>query len=127
MKLKKLTATLIALGIAAPAWAADFTIKNFRIEGEQHTSEATVRSLLPVKEGDTYTDAIGEDIIRRLHASGFYENALLEQNGNMLIITVKERPIVSELTVKGAKVLPTDAIVKQMSTVRASNAGSALR
>ena len=63
MKLKKLTATLIALGIAAPAWAADFTIKNFRIEGEQHTSEATVRSLLPVKEGDTYTDAIGEDII----------------------------------------------------------------
>lgn len=124
MKLKKLTATLIALGIAAPAWAADFTIKNFRIEGEQHTSEATVRSLLPVKEGDTYTDAVGEDIIRRLHASGFYENALLEQNGNMLIITVKERPIVSELTVKGAKVLPTDVIVKQMSTVRASNAGS---
>ena len=43
MKLKKLTATLVALGIAAPAWAADFTIKNFRIEGEQHTSEATVR------------------------------------------------------------------------------------
>ena len=80
MKIKTLTATLIALGIATPAWAADFTIKNFRIEGEQHTSEATVRSLLPVKEGDTYTDAVGEDIIRRLHASGFYENALLEQN-----------------------------------------------
>ena len=48
MKLKHLTATLIALGIAAPAWAADFTIKNFRIEGEQHTSEATVRSLMPL-------------------------------------------------------------------------------
>ena len=62
MKLKHLTATLIALGIAAPAWAADFTIKNFRIEGEQHTSEATVRSLLPVKEGDTYTDAVGEEV-----------------------------------------------------------------
>ena len=31
MKLKKLTATLVALGIAAPAWAADFTIKNIGI------------------------------------------------------------------------------------------------
>ena len=99
MRLNKITATLLALGLALPAWA-DFRISGFRIEGEQHTSEATVRSLLPVKVGDTYTEQTGEDIIRRLHASGFYENVLLEQNGDMLIITVKERPIISSIMIK---------------------------
>ncbi len=122
MRLNKITATLLALGLALPAWA-DFRISGFRIEGEQHTSEATVRSLLPVKVGDTYTEQTGEDIIRRLHASGFYENVLLEQNGDMLIITVKERPIISSINVKGAKVLPNDAILKQFAGVRGSNSG----
>ena len=72
MKINKLTATLITLRMMSPAWAGNFTIGDFRIEGEQHTSEATVRSLLPVKVGDTFTDSVGENIIRSLYASGFY-------------------------------------------------------
>lgn len=119
MNLKKIPLALIAMGSAiTPAYAENFRIDSVRIEGEQHTSEATVRSLLPVKEGDAYTDETGETIIRNLHASGFYENVLLEQNGNMLIITVKERPIISDITIDGAKTLPPDAILKQFSSMR---------
>ena len=121
MKLNKITAvTLFALGLSSHTWADTFTINNFRVEGEQYTSEATVRSLLPVKEGEQFTDDVGERIIRSLHASGFYENVLLEQNGNQLIITVKERPIISDLVIKGTKVLPNQAIVKQMSSMKAT-------
>ena len=123
MKLNKLVATLIAVGMASPVWA-DFTVSDFRVEGEQHTSEATVRSLLPIKVGDIYTETVGENIIRSLYASGFYENVMLEQNGEQLIITVKERPIISDLTIRGAKVLPNDAILKQMSQVRGSSTAS---
>ena len=123
MKLNKITATLLALGLAGPVWA-DFKIADFRVEGEQHTTETTVRSLLPVKVGDTYSEQTGEEIIRALYASGFYENVLLEQNGNMLIITVKERPIISDITVTGAKVLQNDNILKQMSGVRGSVSGN---
>lgn len=124
MKLNKITAILFALGLTTPAWAAEFIISDFRVEGEQHTSENTVRSLLPIKVGDTFTDEAGENIIRNLYASGFYENVLLEQNGNQLIITVKERPIISDLVIKGAKALPSDMILKQMSLMRSSSAMS---
>lgn len=124
MKLNKLTLSMIALGMISPTWAADFHIEQIRIEGEQHTSEATVRSLLPIKEGEQFTDAKGEQIIQNLHASGFYENVLLEENGNMLIVTVQERPIISDLTVKGAKVISNDTILKQMSSVRGSGVSS---
>lgn len=118
MDFKKITASLIALGVITPAFAENFRINDFRIEGEQHTSEATVRSFLPVKEGDTFTEQEGENIIRSLHSSGFYENVLLEQNGNTLIITVSERPVISSVTIEGAKVLPNDAILKQMATMK---------
>lgn len=120
---KKIPLALLALGgMMAPAYAAEFQINEFRIEGEQHTSEATVLALLPVKVGDQYTDEMGENIIRQLHASGFYENVMLEQNNNMLIITVKERPIISDVVIKGAKTLQNDAILKQISTMRGRTA-----
>lgn len=121
MILKKITLTLIALGLISPALANGFQVSEFRIEGEQHTSEETVRSLLPIKVGDNYSEQMGENIIRDLYASGFYENVTLEQNGNMLIITVKERPVISNITINGTKVLQNDMIVKQMANIRGSN------
>ena len=123
MNLKKITLTLIAIGLISPALADNFKISELRIEGEQHTSEATVRSLLPFKMGEEYSEALGESIIRSLYASGFYENVSLEQNGNMLIITVKERPVISNVTVKGAKVLPNDAVLKNLSQMRGDTNG----
>lgn len=121
MKLKQLTLSLLALGLSSPIFAADFAIDSIRIEGEQHTSENTVRALLPVKEGDYFTNEVGENIIRQLYASGFYENILLEENGKMLIVTVKERPIVSDLTIKGAKIISNDQILKQISATRVAS------
>ena len=48
MKFKQLTIALMAMGLAAPIWAADFTISDFRVEGEHLTSEACVLRMLPV-------------------------------------------------------------------------------
>lgn len=124
MKLTQLTLSLLALGLSIPAVAADFSIDSIRVEGEQHTSESTVRALLPVKEGDHFNDEVGEKIVRKLYASGFYENILLEENGNMLIVTVKERPIVSDLTIKGAKIISNDQILKQISATRTTGSVS---
>ena len=73
MNLKKIPFTLLAMGAFAPVYADSFRIEEMRIEGEQHTSEDTIRALMSVKEGDMYTDEIGEKIVRDLHASGFYE------------------------------------------------------
>ena len=118
MNLKKIPFTLLAMGAFVPVYADSFRIEEMRIEGEQHTSEDTIRALMSVKEGDMYTDEIGEKIVRDLHASGFYESVLLEQNGNMLIATVKERPIISDVTIKGSKTLSNDAILKRISEMR---------
>lgn len=119
MNLKKIPLALMVVGVSVPAYAESFRITDIHVEGEQHTSEATVRSLMSIKVGDLYTDELGEKIIRDLHASGFYENVLLEQgSNNMLIATVKERPIINDVVIKGAKTLPSDVILKRLSEMR---------
>lgn len=109
MKLKKLTATLMMFGLS-PFALADFTIQDIRVEGLQRTEPSTVFNYLPVKVGDTFTDASGEAIIKRLYATGFFDDVRVETLGNQILLTVVERPTISTLNITGAKMLPNDAI-----------------
>ena len=89
MKLKHLTAVLMALGHASVALAAaPFTIQDIRVEGLQRTEPATVFNYLPVKVGDTFTDAQGEEIIKTLYATGFFDDVRVETLGNHILLTV---------------------------------------
>ena len=115
MKLKHLTAVLMALGHASVALAAaPFTIQDIRVEGLQRTEPATVFNYLPVKVGDTFTDAQGEEIIKTLYATGFFDDVRVETLGNHILLTVVERPVISSLNVTGGKTLSNDAIRKNL-------------
>lgn len=115
MKLKKITAALVLMGLT-PLALADFTIKDIRIEGLQSTEPVTVFSYLPVKVGDTFTDARGEEIIKDLYATGFFDDVRVETLDDQVLLTVVERPTISDLTVTGAKALPADAIKKNLNS-----------
>ncbi|MDO4877726.1 MAG: outer membrane protein assembly factor BamA [Neisseria sp.] len=113
MKLKKLTLTLIALGISLPAWA-DFTIRDIRVEGLQHTEPATVFTYLPIKVGDTFRDGQAQEIIQSLYETGLFDDVRVESMGDQVLLTVVERPIISNLTVTGGKLIQNDAIKKNL-------------
>ena len=111
MKLKQIAATLTLIGLS-PLALADFTIQDIRVEGLQRTEPSTVFNYLPVKIGDTFTDAKSEEIIKNLYATGFFDDVRVETMGNQVLLTVVERPTISSLNVTGAKMLPNDAIKK---------------
>ncbi len=115
MKLKHLTAAVMALGYSAVALAAaPFTIQDIRVEGLQRTEPATVFSYLPVKVGDTFTDAQGDEIIKNLYATGMFDDVRVETLGNEVLLTVVERPLISSLNVTGGKLLSNDTIRKNL-------------
>lgn len=117
MKLKQITVTLMALSLSSLALAAEpFTIKDIRIEGLQRTEPTTVFSYLPVKVGDTFTDAQGEEIIKRLYATGFFDDVRVETLGDQILLTVVERPVISSLTVTGGKTIGNDDIKKNLDS-----------
>jgi outer membrane protein insertion porin family len=111
MKLKLVAAAL--LGLSSAVWAADpFVIKDIRVEGLQRTEAGTVFNYLPIKVGDTFTDTSAQNAIKSLYATGFFDDVRIESTGNVVIVEVAERPVITQLTITGAKEFDKDQLIK---------------
>ncbi|WP_047249429.1 outer membrane protein assembly factor BamA [Chromobacterium subtsugae] len=115
MKLKRLAAAILGLSMASVAMAADpFVIKDIRVEGLQRTEPGTVFNYLPVKVGDTFTDAKAQESIKALFNTGFFNDVRVESRGDTLIVTVAERPVITQLNINGAKEFSKDQLKKAL-------------
>ena len=97
-----LTASLPALAIQP------FVVKDIRVEGVQRTEAGTVFSYLPVKVGERIDDAKAAAAIKALYATGFYSDVRLEADGDVLIVSVQERPAIASIDIEGAKEFSKD-------------------
>jgi outer membrane protein insertion porin family len=87
-----------------------FVIKDIRVEGLQRTEPGTVFSYLPVKVGETMTDAKAQQALRALFATGFFRDVRLEVENDVLVILVEERPAVAQVDLAGIKEFEPEAI-----------------
>jgi outer membrane protein insertion porin family len=94
-----------------------FAIKDIRVEGVQRISAGTVFNYLPIKVGDTYTPARGQQAIRALYKTGFFKDVQLEREGDVLVVKVAERPAISKIDITGAKEIPKDDLKKGLREV----------
>lgn len=102
-------ALAIALAIALPALAIQpFVIRDIRVEGVQRTEPGTVFTYLPVKVGDKIDDDKAAAAIKALYATGFYSDVRLEAEGDVLIVSVHERPAIASIDIEGAKEFTKD-------------------
>jgi outer membrane protein insertion porin family len=110
-------AVFLAL-MAGAAWGADsITVKDIRIEGIQRTEAGTVFNYLPVKVGDTVDDAKAADAIRALFATGFFADVKIAFDGDVLVVTVQERPAIFTIDINGAKDITKDSLKDALKTV----------
>jgi outer membrane protein insertion porin family len=99
----------MALVLALPALAvAPFKVRDIRVEGVQRTEAGTVFTYLPIKVGDTLDDEKSAAAIKALYATGFYQDVRLEADGDILIVSVQERPAISQIDIEGAKEFTKD-------------------
>jgi len=109
-----LVATLLASSVSA---FDPFVIKDIRVEGLQRTEAGTVFSYLPVKVGDTITDDKASQTIKTLFLTGFFKDVRLEIEGNVLVVVLEERPVISAVDFVGMKVFEKDQILKNLKEV----------
>ena len=74
--------------------AESFMISDIRVEGLQRISEGTVYSYLPLNRGDRLTPSATRSAIRELYRTGFFSNIEFGRDGDILVITVLERPAI---------------------------------
>ena len=113
-----LLAALAAFALSIAAWAIEpFVVHDIRVEGVQRTEAGTIFSYLPIKVGDRVTDEKISDAVKALYATGFFRDVRLEAQGDVLIVTVQERPTISSITFVGNKEFDTDTIKKALKDV----------
>jgi len=109
-----LLASVFAVGTA---WAQTFQIADIRVEGLQRIAAGTVFNYLPVQVGDTVQAGITAQIIRTLYGTGFFDDVTVERDGDVLVIAVRERPAVAEISIDGNKSLDTKVLKQGLAEV----------
>jgi outer membrane protein insertion porin family len=113
----RLLPLLILLVLVRPALASEFRISDIRVEGLQRISAGTVFSYLPVQVGDTVTDQVTDTIIRTLYGTGFFKDVNVKRDGTVLVISVKERPVIAEINISGNRDIKTDVLKKALKDI----------
>lgn len=100
------------------AWAVDpFVLKDIRVEGLQRTDPGTVFASLPFRVGDTYNDEKGAAALRALFATGLFKDVRINIDGNAVVVTIDERPIIANVNFVGLKEFDTEALTKSLKDV----------
>lgn len=111
-------AALFAILVARSAQAFEpFVIRDIRIEGIQRIEAGTIFSYLPVKIGEQMTDEKAAAAIKALFGTGFFRDVRLDVQGNVLVVTVEERPAIASIEFSGMKEFDKDQVKKSLREV----------
>jgi outer membrane protein insertion porin family len=94
-----------------------FTVSDIRVEGLQRISAGTVYSYLPIEKGEAMSQSQSAAAIRALYKTGFFTDVKLERQGDILVITVKERPAINAVTLVGNKDIKSEELQKGLKNV----------
>ncbi|MCK3658658.1 outer membrane protein assembly factor BamA [Pasteurellaceae bacterium Pebbles2] len=106
--MKKLLIASLLFG-SATAYAAPFVVKDIRVDGVQAGAEGNVLAGLPVKVGKRATDNDIANVVKTLYLRG-YDNVQAAREGNTLVISVTQQPLITEVTIDGNSSVPSEAL-----------------
>lgn len=114
MKRLLLTAVLSALMIAE-VHAESFTVSDIRVNGLQRVSAGSVFGALPLNVGEKIDERTLVDATRALFKTGFFQDIQLGRDGDVLVISVVERPSISGIEIEGNKAIKTEDLLKGLN------------
>jgi outer membrane protein insertion porin family len=116
--MKRIAALVLLACLTAHTYAMDpFKASDIRIDGLQRISAGTVFTYLPIEKGDNVTSERVQQAVRALYKTGFFTDVQLSRQGDILVITVKERPAISKIQLKGNKDLKEEDLLKGLKDI----------
>ena len=93
----------ILVGPPAQAQTSGDTIREIVIQGNQRIERATVESYLALRRGERFDPAALDTSLKNLFATGLFDDVKLTRDGNRLVVTVVENPIINRIAFEGNK------------------------
>ena len=107
---------IVLLGVRVAGAFEPFKVTDIRVEGLRRISPGTVFNYLPVRVGDELDESKAAQAIRSLYATGFFQDVKLQREGDVLVVSVVERPSVAKIEFHGNDALPTDSLKEALKS-----------
>ena len=91
--------------------AESFRIDDIRVEGLQRITAGSVFNAMPVSVGDVVDSGALVNAARALFKTGNFDDIQFFKDENILVVTVFERPSISEIEIEGNKAIETEALL----------------
>lgn len=117
MKLRIISGLILGLFATSALAMEPFKIRDIRVEGIQRTEAGTVFNYLPVKAGDVMDDDKATKAIQSLYSTGFFKDVRIEAEGDVLVVTVQERPAIAQISFEGNKSFPSDKMKEGLKQI----------
>ena len=108
---RSLLSLLIGSLVMAPG-AKAFVVSDIRVDGLQRVSAGTVFNALPLEVGDDIHSQQIAGATRSLYQTGYFNDIRMARDGNVLVVSVVERPSISGVEIKGNKAIKTEDLMK---------------
>jgi outer membrane protein insertion porin family len=89
-------------------------IRTIEIQGNQRIEAATVRSYLAVAVGDPFDPVELDRSLKNLFATGLFDDVSLRREGNTLVVSVVENPIINRIAFEGNRRLEDDVLESEL-------------
>ncbi|MBX7146706.1 MAG: outer membrane protein assembly factor BamA [Alphaproteobacteria bacterium] len=86
------------------------TIGSVRIEGTQRIEPNTVRSYMQLEPGQSYETSTIDQALKNLYATGLFADVNISLEGDILVVKVKENPIINRLAFEGNNHIDDDTL-----------------
>ncbi len=102
--------------VARPAPEAPLgdTIQAIHVVGNQRIEEGTILSYMLVQPGDPFAGDRVDKSLRTLYATGLFADVSIRREGNSLIVSVTENPLVNRITFEGNHNVKEDDLRKEL-------------
>ena len=108
-------ACCFALAIPNPATAqTGGTIRDIRVEGNQRIEDSTVESYLTIQRGDSFDSSALDQSLKNLFATGLFDDVIIRQNRDVLVINVVENPIINRIAFEGNRSIDDDVLTAEV-------------
>lgn len=91
-----------------------FIVKEIEVNGLQRMELGTFFNMLPLQVGERLDNSRVPTIIRTIFASNSFEDIRIFRDGGKLIVDLKERPTISDITIEGNNDIKTEQILDAM-------------
>ena len=112
MKRYFLSLLFLALNAVSVNSSEPFVVSDIRVEGLQRISAGSIFSALPINVGDQIDSLLIRNAIRTLFRTGNFDNIYIARDNTVLVVSVQERPSISEINIDGNKVIETEALLE---------------